>query len=249
MADDIALPERLERPVQTFSSRAVEVLREMILSGQLRHGQRLNEVELADALGISRGPLREAIQRLRSESLLTSVPGRGAFVRTFTPASLRELYEVRIALETHALRLVGEHPSPEGIEELLQLLEQTSDALIDGQDYPLAMDFHHQIVALADNQALLEAVTDVHRQIHLARTWSGWGHVRARIVFDVHKEILEHLANGRSDQAADLLATHLQDSLQSALAVLQFDSSTAEAPILVGSETLAGPTEGTAKDG
>ena len=244
-----ALPGRLERPVQTFSSRAVEVLREMILSGQLRHGQRLNEVELADALGISRGPLREAIQRLRSEGLLTSIPGRGAFVRTFTPNLLMELYEVRIALETHALRLVGEHPSPEGIEELFQLLAQTSDALIDGQDYPLAMDFHHQIVALADNQSLLDVVTDVHRQIHLARTWSGWGPARARIVFDVHGEILEHLANGQSGQAADLLAIHLGDSLQSALAVLESDGSAAEVARVTGSKTLAAQSEGATRDG
>src|SRR6266849_3470977 len=94
---DDRLPLPLERPEQTFSGRAVNVLREMVLSGRLRAGERLNEVELANALRISRGPLREAIQRLRSEGLLTAVSGRGAFVRSFSDDELRELYEVRIA--------------------------------------------------------------------------------------------------------------------------------------------------------
>jgi DNA-binding GntR family transcriptional regulator len=190
------LPRPLERPEQTFSSRAVSVLREMVLSGRMRAGERLNEVELAHALQISRGPLREAIQRLRSEGLLTAVSGRGAFVRTFTIDTLRELYEVRIALETHGVRLAARNS-----------------------------DFHQRIMELADNHALLDVATEVHRQIHLARTRSGHVSTRARQALEEHQEVLKHLADGDGERAAEVLATHLRASLQSVLELLDSEGT------------------------
>src|SRR4051794_27841584 len=97
----------------TFVNRTEEVLRERILDGTIRPGERLNEVTLAAALGISRGPLREAIQRLTSEGLLTVISHRGAFVRTFSRAEVVELYELRAALELHAVRLACDRASDE----------------------------------------------------------------------------------------------------------------------------------------
>jgi DNA-binding GntR family transcriptional regulator len=223
--DQDRLPGPLERPEQTFSSRAVSVLRDMVLSGRLRAGERLNEVELANALGISRGPLREAIQRLRSEGLLTAISGRGAYVRTFTADALRELYEVRIALETHAVRLAAPKSNPEGIRELRQLLADTDQALAGAPGYPQDLDFHQRIMALAGNQALLDMATEVLRQIHLARSRSGYVSTRARKAFEEHQEVLKHLANGDGDKAAAVLDKHLRSSLKSALELFDSDAA------------------------
>lgn len=219
------LPAPLERPEQTFSSRAVDVLREMVLSGRLRAGERLNEVELANALGISRGPLREAIQRLRSEGLLTAVSGRGAYVRTLTAEALRELYEVRIALETHAARLAAQRSDAHGIDELRQLLADTEPALAAGQGYPQKLDFHQRLIKLAANQALLDSATEVHRQIGLARSRSGHVSARARQAFEEHQEVLEHLAAGDGEKAAQVLGNHLRSSLESAFELLDPDAN------------------------
>ena len=79
----------------TFSRRTEVVIRDMILDGTIPPGERLNEVALASALGISRGPLREAIQRLAGEGLLTVISHRGAFVRTFEAREIDELYDMR----------------------------------------------------------------------------------------------------------------------------------------------------------
>jgi DNA-binding GntR family transcriptional regulator len=219
------LPRPLERPEQTFSSRAVSVLREMVLSGRMRAGERLNEVELAHALQISRGPLREAIQRLRSEGLLTAVSGRGAFVRTFTIDTLRELYEVRIALETHGVRLAARNSDSDGIQQLRQLLADTDQALAGDHAYPQDLDFHQRIMELADNHALLDVATEVHRQIHLARTRSGHVSTRARQALEEHQEVLKHLADGDGERAAEVLATHLRASLQSVLELLDSEGT------------------------
>jgi DNA-binding GntR family transcriptional regulator len=230
MVSSDRLPEPLERATQTFSDRTVEVLRETVISGRLRAGERLNEVELANALGISRGPLREAIQRLHSEGLLTSIPNRGAFVRVITPKQLSELYEVRIALEGHALRLAARSVSAEQIDELNQLLDG-ADSLVsqgraDGQDG----DFHRRFIALAENDALARAITDVRRQINLARSRSGRNPDRARLALAEHREITEQLARRRADGAARALEKHLRSSLASALTFLGQDQAEGQSP-------------------
>jgi DNA-binding GntR family transcriptional regulator len=219
--DTERLPAPLVREVQTFSGRTVEVLRDLVVTGRLRPGERLNEVELANALGISRGPLREAIQRLRSEGLLTTIANRGAYVRTFTPQQLRDLYEVRIALETHAVRLAAEVAADERLAELRELLDATDTALKVGGPYPRDLDFHQMFVGLADCQALYDAAVEVHRQIEVARSRSANEPSRARIALVEHREIFDHLEAGRGVHAANALDRHLRSSLSNALSVLE----------------------------
>ena len=221
------LPSALERPSHTFSSRAVDVLRGMVLHGQLASGERLNEVELAGALGISRGPLREAIQRLISEGLLTAVSGRGAFVRTFTPESLGDLYEVRIALEVHAVRLAAGAASRSGIATLRSMLDETGEAVTGGSSYPETLDFHERLVALSGNAALRDAATEVHRQVSLARSRSGQISERAREALHEHRAVLDEVERGDADKAADLMTSHLRSSLRNALEVLNSDAAAA----------------------
>ena len=237
-----ALPAPLERPVHTFSGRTVEVLRDLVLNGNLHAGERINEVELSTALGISRGPLREAIQHLRSEGLLTTVSHRGAFVRTFSAQELSQLYEVRIALESHALRLVGTSATPEAIAELGQMLTETNQVIGVENTYPRDLDFHRRIVMLTANDALVDAVLEVHRKLHLARSRSGHQSLRARRALAEHREVLEHLAAGRAERAAQVLTSHLRSSLQSALHVLNCtseDSDDIDEPVPVSSAEVS----------
>jgi DNA-binding GntR family transcriptional regulator len=223
MADLDYLPAPLERPADTFSVRAVVVLRDMVLTGKLRAGERLNEVELASALGISRGPLREAIQRLRSEGLLTTVSHRGAFVRSFSDDELRQLYEVRIALETHAVRLAVRDANAPGIRALRELLVATKEAMTTGPAYPRDLDFHRDLVALTGNQTLIDVTTDVHRKIDLARSRSAHQAARARDAFEEHEQIVDHMEKGRAETAVKVLTRHLLSSLESALEILDAD--------------------------
>jgi DNA-binding GntR family transcriptional regulator len=218
-----ALPAPLERPDNTFSGQTVEVLRELILDGRLKSGERINEVELSNALGISRGPLREAIQHLRSQGLLVTISHRGAFVRTFSGRELSELYEVRIALETHAVKLATSSITKQAIAELRTMLAETEKSIAADNNYPLDRDFHDRIVQLADCQALSDAVTDVHRKIHLARSRSGHESTRARRALSDHREVLKHMSRGDGEGAAGVMAEHLRSSLQNALAILRGD--------------------------
>jgi len=215
------LPHPLDRRAQTFSGRSLAVLREMVLTGRLSPGQRLNEVELARALAISRGPLREAIQHLASEGLLRIVSHRGAYVRTFDAGELRDLYELRIALETHAVRLAAERLTADDVADVGGLLDETRDVLAADEEraYPEELDFHQRMVALTGNQVLLASTVEVHRQIHLARSRSGQQPHRARDAYDEHRIVVDHVAGGDGEAAANVMRAHLSRSLENALRI------------------------------
>lgn len=110
------------RPVSdsTLRGQTVDQLKELIVSGKLEAGSRLTESDLANALGISRGPLREAVRELVDIGLLVSQPYKGLFVRSVTKKDLEEVYSLRTTLEQFAFRQCWQHRSDEAIADLRQ---------------------------------------------------------------------------------------------------------------------------------
>src|SRR5687768_14394506 len=103
-----AQESRVRRSETGYRAQTEGILREWIISGRFDAGERLNEVDLARELGISRGHLREALQRLAAQGLVTLISNRGAFVKNFGPKEILDLYELRIALEETAAGLAAE---------------------------------------------------------------------------------------------------------------------------------------------
>jgi DNA-binding GntR family transcriptional regulator len=205
----------------TFSARTESILRSMVLDGELAPGQRINEVALSASLGISRGPLREAVQRLASEGLLTVISHRGAFVRTFSHDEIVELYELRAALELHAVRLVCQRATAEDLNELDALLDETETRMQTGSHaYPQELDFHLRLVLLAGNQALMRAALENHHQISLARSMSAKQPIRARAAVVEHHELVEALKVRDLHRATDLMDRHIHHSMAGALHAL-----------------------------
>ncbi|MDT0377856.1 GntR family transcriptional regulator [Streptomyces sp. DSM 42041] len=218
-------------PRNTFSQATESVLRDMILEGALRPGERLNEVGLASSLGISRGPLREAIQRLTGEGLLTVVSHRGAFVRTFSRREIVELYELRCALELHSVRLACARADDGELDELDAMLGDTEDRIEEsaGKAYPKELDFHLRLVLLADNRALMRSAVEVHRQLSLARSMSGKRPRRAREAVAEHSALVDVLRRRAVEDATALMSRHLDRSLESAIAALGLPGGEGEA--------------------
>jgi DNA-binding GntR family transcriptional regulator len=207
-------------PSISLANRGAGALREMILNGVLGPGERLNEVELSTALGISRAPLREAIRDLASQGLLTIVTHKGAFVPSYTADDLHDIYEVRIAIESHAVRLVAQRSSPADIAELIALLDETEEEVrrSGSRAYPDSLDFHGRVVELTGNQHLIEIGTSVGQKIQLARIRSGQRPERAQVALQEHREIVSQMSSD-PEAAARLMIRHLELSLASALHV------------------------------
>jgi DNA-binding GntR family transcriptional regulator len=212
---------RLPRQSATFSNQSAAVLKQMILEGQLQVGQRINEVETAAALGISRAPLREAIQALVNEGLLVSIPGRGAFVRTFSRDELEDLYELRIALEVHALSLASVRASRQQVEELDTFLDETGNRMgaADERHYPGELDFHLRVLELSQSRELLACAGSVNQRISLARSRSGHEPERAQHAYEQHRTIVAHLRKKELSDASEILQLHLRESLANALMI------------------------------
>lgn len=203
----------------TFAGLAEDQLRALVLGGQLAPGEHLNEVALADRLGISRGPLREAIQRLASEGLLAVTPHKGAYVRALNESELQDLYELRIAIETYAIRLGVERATTPQLEQLADTLAETGRALSTDEQghYPSGLDVHLQLVGLAQNQVLLQAMHDTEAKLHLARARSAYDPDRARAAYEEHEAIVQHVKDRKAEAAARILEKHLLLSLRNAL--------------------------------
>lgn len=208
-------------PSPSLAARGAGALREMILTGVLNPGDRLNEVELSAGLGISRAPLREAIRQLASQGLLTIVTHKGAFVPDYTAADLRDIYEIRIALESHATRLFAEHSTAERLDGLAKVLDQAAAQIKRSGSpvYPDELDFHQTLIKLVGNPHLTDIANEVGQKLQLARSRSGHVPSRAREALAEHRQILRSLANGDSDGAADLMTWHLRRSLANVLSM------------------------------
>ena len=206
-------------PTLTLASQGASALRDMILGGVLPPGARLNEVELSTALGISRAPLREAIRHLASQGLLTTVIHKGAFVRDYTPDDLRDIYEVRIALESHAAGLLAVRRTPSDLAELELMLDEAARTIERSATpaYPDTLDFHRGIIRLVANRHLLDVATAVDQNLQLARMRSGHLPERAQVALKEHRQILASLRAGDAKAAADLMTRHLQSSLANVL--------------------------------
>lgn len=211
----------------TFSQRTEAVLRERILDGSIAPGERVNEVALAGALGISRGPLREAIQHLAGEGLLTIISHRGAFVRTFEEREIHELYDLRTAYEMHAARLACTRASDDQLTDFVDFVAATGNIMsVEGDGrYPLERDFHGHLIALADNLALARAAAETQAQISLARSMSAKVAVRAKAALDEHADIAAALMRRSPEDAARSVQIHLDEARTSAMAALGFDDN------------------------
>lgn len=215
----------------TFSKRTEAAIRDMILRGELSPGERLNEVSLSQTLGISRGPLREAIQRLAGEGLLTIVSHRGAYVRTFERREVEELYDLRTALEMYIVRLVCDRANDEQLAELEAMefgvgleLSSTPDSA-----YPADRDLHSRLMELAGNATLSRVTVETQLQISLARRISAQGAARARQAHDEHQDLISAIVRRDEDEAAAQMRRHLDQARRSALEALGFVPETARA--------------------
>ena len=134
-------------------------LRQAILRGELKPGERLMEIQLADKLGVSRTPIREAIRKLELEGLVLMIPRRGAEVAEITEKSLRDVLEVRGALEELAVELACDRITEEGIEQLKVAAKEFEQALQSGDVTTYAeadVKFHDVIYLATENQRLIQ---------------------------------------------------------------------------------------------
>jgi DNA-binding GntR family transcriptional regulator len=196
-----------------FADGAAQIIRQMILTNEIQAGERLNEISLAQRLGISRSPLREAIQSLAGEGLVRFVPGRGAFVVELGLETVRHLVQIRIVLECLGARLAADSASEKQLHDLEALLETTEGSMDDQAPYPSDLDFHYSLLKASASPPLLEMTGTLSTQLRLARLRSAQQPRRARQALNEHRLILDALKRHDPDTAAKAMEQHLNSAL------------------------------------
>lgn len=147
-------------------------LRRAILRGELKPGERLMEIQLANKLGVSRTPIREAIRKLELEGLVLMIPRRGAEVAEITEKNLRDVLEVRCALEELAVQLACDRMDEEGIEKLKEAAARFREVLDSDDITQIAQAdvlFHDVIYTATDNKRLIQLLNNLREQMYRYR--------------------------------------------------------------------------------
>ena len=143
---------------RTLREQIVTSLRESIVRGELIPGQKVTEPELAEKLGISRTPIREAFRQLESEGFLTVMPRKGAVVSSMTKKEVEDFYEIKSLLEGYAARVAAERATKKDIEKLRKINDQLEKLARNGdvaQFFKKNNDFHIALISLCGNEKLL----------------------------------------------------------------------------------------------
>jgi DNA-binding GntR family transcriptional regulator len=197
----------------TLWQRVYDHLRTEILDGRLEPGAELIEVALAEQLGVSRGPLREAISRLAAEGLVTVSPRRGAVVRSLSKGEFLELYQVREALERMAVQLAVPRLTNEQFEELASLNAEM-EAHAAGNEvesfFVANLAFHARLLESSGNRKLQELYRQLLGQLgrYRLRSLTLRGNLKRSV--SEHKAILRAARRGDAERAAQLMAEHIR---------------------------------------
>jgi len=202
---------------KTLAAWATDRLREEILSGRLAAGHRLYEQELASAMHISRTPVRDALRALEREQLVSIAPNRETVVTAHTAADVREIYQLRAALEGMAIRLAIEVAAAAVAKELFEIDRHMVTALAAAQYdavIDLDLDFHDVILQGARNGRLVDAAQRVHGQVR--RYLSVSRHAdpsleEYNLTLLEHHALAEAVQDRQSDRAEALMRAHIID--------------------------------------
>ena len=198
-----------------LGTKAYKKLKEMIISGQLKPGQKLNQVQLAEQLGISRTPLLQAMNRLTSEQLTETIPRRGTRVRVFTNEDLLSIFEIRGRLEPYICELAAKNISDEQVHRLKLNIKSTSQA-IENKDEALFKtldnEFHSIIIESSKNYFIAEVLQKYVPLMHAVNLLKPM----EKSLQD-HKNIVESLIERDSLGSSQLMYYHIYGSTKNKL--------------------------------
>lgn len=192
-----------------------------IRTGGLSPGQRLIETELADQLGLSRTPIREAIRQLESDGLVSHVPRAGAVVRQLDYAEITELYEMRAVLEGTAARFAARAASEVELSELASINKEMRAAVDTEALYEANRQFHEVLLNAARNRFLIKSVEAVQKTLLILGPSTMEEADRAEEAINEHEALLEALLSRDADAAEEAMRFHIEAAQRARLRQLR----------------------------
>lgn len=198
-------------------------LRQGILTGELKPGERLMEIHLAEKLGVSRTPIREAIRMLELEGLVTMIPRKGAEVAKISEDDLKDVLEVRKVLESLATRLACERITDEQKELLKKAAEEFVQSTKSGDATTIAMadvKFHDEIINASGNKRLAQMINNLAERIYRYRLEYIKDEKNHSRLIEEHALIMKNVIEGNVSEAVKCAESHIDNQEENVLSQL-----------------------------
>jgi DNA-binding GntR family transcriptional regulator len=194
-----------------------ELLRQRIFARELEPGSWIDELRIAEALGISRTPLREALKVLAAEGLVTMKVRRGAYVTEVNEKDLRDVYHLLALMESDAARVVAQNASEAEMARIAELHQSLEEA-VGNRDrfFEINEAFHMLLLELADNRWRDQMVADLRKVMKLNRHSSLFKEGRIEQSLAEHRAIVQALTQRQPELAAERMSAHFMNGLQAA---------------------------------
>ena len=205
--------QRIHHATLSLGNQAYQELKRIILERQIPPGGKLNEGDLAKALGISRTPIREAINRLEKEGLVKIIPQRGAFVVQFTEKDVFELFLIRENLEGLAAYLAATKMSEKDLAKLESAVEGFSEPFDEKEIRRYAREdfkFHQAVVQFSEAQRLIILISTLHDYIRIFRLATVGVSGRMKTSLDEHRQLLEAFRQKSPEEAERRMREHIR---------------------------------------
>lgn len=203
---------KIDKP-EPLAKTAFKALRHSILTNELTTGVVYNEKSLANDLGISRTPVREALLELSSKRLVKFLPQKGVIINTFTNEDINDVFEIRIALELFSIKKICQNQASDGISRLIQYTrEQKQAAARDDKIAFMEADINYHLVftSLTNNKFLMEMMQDIRDIMNLMGFKSLDLSGRMDQIVREHETLLNAISKADADTAAEQMISHLE---------------------------------------
>lgn len=214
-----------------LSENVYEAIKRKLGAGELEPGVKIKEEQLAKELGVSRTPVREALNKLEREGLVEIIPRYGTFVANLSPKDVEDIYEVRGELEGLAIRLCFSKLDEEKRKEFYEKLSEIADLLVKCESYVEEGDyepfieadisFHDFIVKSSENSRLIQIMNNLNAQIQLGRMESFSVPGRAERSLKEHEEIMNAMLQGEVNKTEKLIKKHCMNIKENVLRFLK----------------------------
>ncbi len=208
------IPIKLDN-YQPLRELVFEALRDAIIKGVLKPGERLMEVQLAEELGVSRTPVREAIRKLELDDLVVMIPRKGAYVSGISLKDIADVFEIRAAMESLAAGLAAERITDEELEELERILVKKAE-IIEANDLDRLVEidirFHEGLYQASRNAKLVQIINNLSEQIHRFRSTSLASPGRMKEALEEHRKIVEAISERNITLAQSLAQEHIENA-------------------------------------
>lgn len=222
-------------PIETrqLSQQVYEVLREGIINGDLAPAEQIVDLKLAEKFGVSRTPVKDALNRLAADGLVDIVPRRGTFVTRIEPRLLDEVFDIRGIMEVYAVERAVDLIGSEELHKMRELLDEWQSMLRGPETFSeerfksINAEFHRTLVHSCRNQKLIELYDNLNVFLKIARVRYR-REIKERVKsLDEHRLILQALESGDKVGAKEIVASHIDRAKEELLESLRFEENTA----------------------